>query len=112
MLFRALLHLIFTRFMRMSALYQRFGLGCVFCEAERLSSRHDPRRMRTSSPTQSGLLETAQHFYSKTYAGDYIGFVISLLTLAFCGLPNLIKCLASSSRDVVHRTPAERANGS
>ena len=39
--------------------------------------------MRSSSPNQSGLLETAQRFYSKSYAGDYIGFVILLLTLAF-----------------------------
>lgn len=39
--------------------------------------------MRSSSPTQSGLLETAQRFYSKSYAGDYIGFAILLLTLAF-----------------------------
>ena len=46
-------------------------------------SHHDPRRMRSSSPIQSGLLETAQRFYSKSYAGDYIGFVILLLTLAF-----------------------------
>ncbi|KAM0707607.1 hypothetical protein Q7P35_004252 [Cladosporium inversicolor] len=46
-------------------------------------SHHDSRRMRSSSPTQSGLLETAQRFYSKSYAGDYIGFVILLLTLAF-----------------------------
>lgn len=46
-------------------------------------SHHDPRRMRSSSPIQSGLLETAQRFYSKSYAGDYIGFTILLLTLAF-----------------------------
>ena len=39
--------------------------------------------MRSSSPTQGGLWETAQRFYSKSYAGDYIGFVILLLTLAF-----------------------------
>ena len=46
-------------------------------------SHHDNRRMRSASPTQSGLWETAQRFYSKSYAGDYIGFVILLLTLAF-----------------------------
>jgi hypothetical protein len=46
-------------------------------------SHHDQRRMRSASPTQSGLWETAQRFYSKSYAGDYIGLVILLLTLSF-----------------------------
>lgn len=46
-------------------------------------SHHDQRRMRSSSPTQSGLWETAQRFYSKSYAGDYIGLVILLLALSF-----------------------------
>ena len=46
-------------------------------------SHHDNRRMRSASPTQSGLWETAQRFYSKSYAGDYIGLVLLLLTLSF-----------------------------
>jgi hypothetical protein len=46
-------------------------------------SHHDNRRMRSASPTQSGLWETAQRFYSKSYAGDYIGLVMLLLVLTF-----------------------------
>lgn len=46
-------------------------------------SHSDPRRMRSASPTQGGLWETAQRFYSKSYAGDYIGLVILILVLSF-----------------------------
>jgi hypothetical protein len=46
-------------------------------------SHHDNRRMRSASPTQSGLWETAQRFYSKSYAGDYIGLVMLLVVLTF-----------------------------
>jgi len=71
--FRAQLPQLFIKFMRMSALYQRFRSGCACCKAESLTSHHDPRRMRASSPTQSGLLETTQRFHSKSCAGDYVG---------------------------------------
>jgi hypothetical protein len=109
---RARLPQLFIKFTRMSALYQRLRSGCACCKAESLTSHHDPRRMRASSPIQSGLPGTAQHFSSETYAGDNIGFVMMLLTIAFCEFPDSIKHLANRSRDVVHREPAERASGS
>jgi hypothetical protein len=61
----------------------RAFLNTPFIPMPGSESHHDQRRMRSSSPTQSGLWETAQRFYSKSYAGDYIGLVILLLTLSF-----------------------------
>jgi hypothetical protein len=110
MVFRALLSHIFTKFTPMSAVYQQFPSSCACCKAESPTSHHDPRRMCASSLIQSGLLETAQHFYSKTYACDYIGFEILFLTLAFFEFSDPIERLASCSPDAICRTPAERAS--
>lgn len=97
---------------RISALCQQSRLGCACFKAESLTSNHDPRRMRDSSPTRSGLLKTAQSYFHMSYIGNYIGFVILLLTLAFFEFSNPIKSLPKSSRDVIYRTSAERASGS